>query len=70
MQFRSTSLIMRTFVKFREILSTHKDVAHKLIEIERAQKEHGTHINSIWSAIHKLIKLPEKPKCRIGFKAN
>ena len=59
--------IMRAFVHLREILATHKDVAHKLEEIERTQKEHGVHINAIWKAIQKLIGPPDKPKRRIGF---
>ncbi len=61
--------IMRAFVKLREIFATHKDVARKLEEIERTQKEHGAHINSICMAIQELIKLPDKPKRRIGFRA-
>jgi hypothetical protein len=61
--------IMRAFVKLREILATHKDVAHKLAEIERTQEEHSEHISEIWQTIQKLIEPPEKPKRRIGFHA-
>jgi hypothetical protein len=62
--------IMRAFVRLRELLSTNKDMAHKLEAIERTQKEHGAHINAIWKAIQKLIKEPPaEPKPRIGFKA-
>lgn len=61
--------IMRAFVKLREILATHTDVANKIEEIERAQKEHGAHINAIWKAIQKLIEPPPKPKRTIGFQA-
>jgi hypothetical protein len=60
--------IMRAFVKLREILATHKDVAHKLQEIDRTQKEHGTHISAIWKAIQKLIEQPATPNRRIGFR--
>jgi phage regulator Rha-like protein len=60
--------IMRAFVRLRELLSTQKDVAHKLEEIERAQKEHGAHINAIWKAIERLIEPEEKSKRRIGYK--
>lgn len=59
--------IVRAFVRVRELLSTHKDVAHKLEAIERTQKEHGAHISAIWKAIQKLIESPEQPKRRIGF---
>jgi hypothetical protein len=43
--------IVRAFVRLRELLSTHRDVAHKLEEIERTQITHGGHIIAIWSAI-------------------
>jgi len=61
--------IVRAFVRLRELLSTHKDVANKLEEIERTQKEHGAHISAIWNAIQKLIEPPAKPKRSIGFKS-
>jgi hypothetical protein len=34
-------LIIRAFVKLREMLATHKDLALKIEELERQQKEHG-----------------------------
>src|SRR3954465_755356 len=52
--------IMRAFVRVRELLATHKDVAHKLEAIERTQKEHGAHISAIWKAIQKLIEPPPR----------
>jgi hypothetical protein len=36
-------LIMRTFVRLREYLMTHKDLARKLEDVERTQQEHGAH---------------------------
>src|ERR1035441_8623157 len=38
-------LVMRAFVKIRELLSSNKDLAHKLEAIEQTQREHGAHIN-------------------------
>jgi hypothetical protein len=37
--------IVRAFVRLRELLSTHKDVANKLEKIERTQTEHGAKKN-------------------------
>ncbi len=34
-------LIVRAFVKLREMLSTHKDLARKIEDLDRKQKEHG-----------------------------
>jgi hypothetical protein len=59
--------VMRAFVKIRELLSSDKDLAHKLESLERTQKEHGAHINAIWNAIQKLIEPPKKRKRPIGF---
>ena len=59
--------IIRTFVSLREILATHKDLAHKIEPIERTQKGHGAQIAAIWTAIQKLIKPPRVPTKRIGF---
>lgn len=62
--------IVRAFVRLRELLSTHKDVANKLEQIERTQEEHGVHISAIWNAIQKLIEPPAKRKHTIGFKTD
>lgn len=59
--------IMRAFVKLREILSTHKELANKLKELESRIESHDEHITAIFEAINQLIAQPEKPKRRIGF---
>ena len=40
-------LIIRAFVRLREYLATHKDLARKLEDVERIQQEHGAHIQQI-----------------------
>ncbi|PKM99620.1 MAG: DNA-binding protein [Elusimicrobia bacterium HGW-Elusimicrobia-2] len=53
--------IMRTFVKVREYLATHKDVLKKL-------EEHDTQIKTIFGVINKLLLPPSvKPKGKMGF---
>ena len=47
--------IMRAFVKFREMLLTHKDLAQKLEELERKYQLHETDIQVIFEAIKKLL---------------
>jgi phage regulator Rha-like protein len=61
-------VIMRAFVKLREILSTHRDLAQKLEELERKYETHDKQIKSIFEAIRQLMLPPEKPKRQIGFK--
>lgn len=59
--------IVRAFIKMREMLSTHADLAHKIEEIERKQKEHGDQLSSVYSVVKQLINPPEGPKKKIGF---
>lgn len=66
---RVNIVIMRTFVKIRELLSTHKELADKLAELERKVEKHDAEIQGIFSAIRQLMAPPpEKPKRRIGFR--
>ena len=59
--------IMRAFVKLREMLSTHKELAHKLSELEDHLKDHDEQIQAIFEAIRQLMTPPEKPRKKIGF---
>jgi hypothetical protein len=60
--------VMRAFVKLRQILSTHKELAQKLRELEYKIGEHDQAIQGIFEAIRQLTTPPpEKPKARIGF---
>ena len=52
--------IVRTFVGLREILATHQDVARKLME-------HDRQIANLYSAVEKLLALPEPKKKPIGY---
>ena len=61
--------IMRAFVKLRNILSTHKELAHKLKELEQKTEKHDTEIQAIFEAIRQLMKPPAQPRRRIGFHA-
>ena len=60
-------LIMRAFVKLREIISTHKKVEEKLKELESKLKEHDDHIVQIIQVINQLITPPQTQKRKIGF---
>ena len=60
--------IMRVFVRLKEIVSTHKELAHKLNELERKIEKHDEDIRTIFEAIRQLMSPLEKPKRRIGFR--
>ena len=59
--------IMRAFVRLRETLSLHKELAHKLSELERKIENHDENIRTLFEAIHQLMTPPETPHREIGF---
>jgi len=61
--------VVRAFVKLREMLSTHKELAHKFAALERKLQNHDESIRSLMVAIRQLMASPEPepPKKRIGF---
>lgn len=60
-------LIIRAFITLREMLATHKDLARKIEDFDRKQKEHGEQLVAVYSIVKQLIDPPAKPKRRIGF---
>jgi hypothetical protein len=61
--------IMRTFVKLREMLSSNKELAHKLTLLENRIEKHDGEIKAIFNAIRQLMVPPEtKSKKPIGFR--
>jgi hypothetical protein len=60
--------IMRAFVRLREILSTHRELARKLTDLERRLCEHDDKFAVVFEAIRQLMAPPREPaKRRIGF---
>jgi hypothetical protein len=63
--------IMRTFVRLKTVLSTHKELAHKLKELEGKIEKHDEDIKSIFEAIRQLMAPPPtKPRVITGFKTS
>jgi len=61
--------IMRAFVRLRQILSTHKDLARKLEALERKLGEHDDKFAVVFEAIRQMMNPPPAPpKRRIGFR--
>ena len=59
--------VVRAFVKLREMLRTHKELARKLAELEKRIEGHDEEIVALFEAIRQLMEPPEKPSKRIGF---
>ncbi len=62
--------IIRAFIKLREMLATHKDLANKMEKLEREQREQGEQIAEVYSVVKYLIEEPKKKKNPIGFHGN
>jgi hypothetical protein len=57
--------IMRAFVRLRELMLTHKDLAHRLDDLE---EKYDKRFQVVFDAIRKLLEPePARPKRRIGF---
>ena len=57
--------VVRAFVKLREMLISHKDLKHKIEEME---KKYDSQFKIVFNAIKELMAPPEKPARKIGFK--
>ena len=62
--------IMRAFIRLRQIISSNKELAFRLEQLEKRTDKNDKEIQSIIAAIHQLIVQEEKPKRRMGFHAD
>ncbi len=70
-------VIIRAFVKLREVLANHKDLARKIEKMEAAQEDHAALFSIVIKDIQSLaqsvkkefnkLKAPRRSKARIGF---
>ena len=56
--------VVRAFVKLREMIASHKDLARKLDALE---KKYDGQFQVVFEAIRQLMAIEEKPKRKIGF---
>jgi phage regulator Rha-like protein len=61
-------IIMRAFVKLKQLLATHSALAQKLAELEHRLEGHDQEIRSLFDAIRQLMAPPEPTRRRIGFR--
>ncbi len=61
---RASIQVVRAFVKLREMIASHKDLAKRLDELE---KKYDAQFRVVFDAIRQLMTPPEKHKRRIGF---
>jgi hypothetical protein len=59
--------VVRAFIRLREMLGTHRELAKKLIDLEKRIEGHDVEITAVFEAIRELMEPPDKPTKRIGF---
>lgn len=59
--------VVRAFVRLREMLGAHRQLAAKLAELEKKVGAHDEALKTIIDAIKQLMAPPSKPKRKIGF---
>ena len=57
--------ILRTFVKLRQLLEDHKDLADK---IEKLEQKYDAKFKIVFTAIQQMLKEDSKPKSKIGYR--
>jgi len=57
--------IMRAFVKLREMLASHRDLARRLDDMEQ---KYDAQFKVVFDAIRELMKPPPRPLRKIGFR--
>ncbi len=62
--------IMRAFVKLRDMLATHADLAEKIGELEKGQREHAEQISAVSSVLKQMLVDQTNPKDAIGFQVD
>jgi phage regulator Rha-like protein len=73
-------VIVRAFVKLRELLATHKDLARRIEKLESGQRDHAIAISLVAKDVRNLaasvkkdfeeLRSPRRRKPRIGFLAD
>ena len=63
---RASIHVVRAFVRLREILATHRDLARKLEELEQ---KYDAQFKGVFDALRELMAPPEPPRRQIGFHA-
>jgi hypothetical protein len=61
-------LIIRTFIRMREMLASHADLAVRMDQIESTREFHASVINILAEEIEDMKRPPEPAQRRIGFR--
>ncbi len=59
--------VVRAFVRLRQVLASHADLARKLAELERKLEGHDEAIHNLFETIRRLLDSPALKRRQIGF---
>jgi hypothetical protein len=63
--------VVRSFVRLRSILNTHRELAEQLNALERKYEKHDEHFKTVFAALRQLLAPASgEPRRQIGFRAN
>lgn len=60
-------LIIRVFIKIKELILSNKDLEIRVGEVEKKQKEQGDLLSTVHSVVKHLIEKPAIPRGKVGF---
>lgn len=60
-------LIMRAFVRMRELLYSDKNLALKVEKLERQMEKQGKSLQQVIQIVNQLLEQPEPKQKKIGF---
>ena len=63
-------LIVRAFIRLRDMLATHKDLAQKIAELEAEQRRYGEQFETVYAILNELIAPAVSSKRAIGFQTS
>ena len=64
---RMSVLVVRAFVRQRQLLASHAELAEKLAELEHKHAGHDDAIYKLFETVRQLLSPPEPPRKPIGF---
>jgi hypothetical protein len=66
---QASIVVVRVFVRMRNMLAAHKEFARKLSELEKRVSGHDQDIKAIVTAIRQIMRPAKPPGRRIGFES-
>jgi hypothetical protein len=65
---RASIAVVRAFVRLRQLLVSHEELARKLDTLEKKFEKHDAQFRVVFDAIRQLMVPPPTTRRRIGFK--